>query len=365
MKDSPELQYFSQLDGLRFFSILSVMIGHFISMGFISRIPLGYGVLFFFVLSSFLITRILLTAKENNERKSKTNLHSLKQFYVRRVLRIFPVYYLILVFLFVINLNPCRAIFPWLLTYTINLFISYNSNISIAGAFTHLWSLAIEEQFYLLFPIFIFSIKRKYILKFLIGLTVLGLLGRMILYISNPSNITLWNFHSVSALDSLGIGGILGYLSLYKISFLKKLIGNKILFGISAFVFLIVMIFSYSVYDNNLKYNFYSGVLMRFLFNVLSFWILGWSVVFEYKGILKLILENKYVLYFGKISYGLYLYHFFVQHIGNLICNKYGLSFSIEFKALVFILLSILIASLSWYLIENPINKLKNRFTYN
>jgi peptidoglycan/LPS O-acetylase OafA/YrhL len=227
MKNISDLKYFSQLDGFRFFAILSVMLGHFVPLGIVSRIPLGYGVLFFFVLSSFLISRILLTAKDNDERKLNNNWRSLKQFYIRRSLRIFPIYYLVLFFLFLVNFYPCRIIFPWLLTYTLNLFISFNSDISIAGGFTHLWSLCIEEQFYLVFPIFIFIIKSKYILKFLIGLTIIGLFGRMILYIGNPLNIALYNFHSISALDSLGIGGILGYLSLYKIDFLKKLIGNK------------------------------------------------------------------------------------------------------------------------------------------
>lgn len=365
MKDNSQLQYFRQLDGFRFFAILSVMLAHFIPTGFISRLPLGFGVLFFFVLSSFLITRILLTAKDNNQRNSKTNAHSFKQFYIRRSLRIFPIYYLLLIFLYLINLYPCRDIFPWLISYTVNLFISYGSDISIAGSFTHLWSLAIEEQFYLIFPIFIFTINDKYILKFLISIIFLGFFGRMTLYIFNPLNIALWNFHSVSALDSLGVGGILGYLSLYKISLLKQIIGNKILFSISILSFLLVMIFSYSIYDSSLKYNFCSGILMRFLFNILSFWILGWSIVFGYKGILKLILENKYVLYFGKISYGLYLYHFFVQHIGNMIFDKYNMLFSIEFKALIFMVFSVVIASLSWFLIESPVNKLKNNFAYN
>jgi peptidoglycan/LPS O-acetylase OafA/YrhL len=365
MRNDSDLQYFSQLDGFRFFAILAVMLAHFFSTGILSRFPLGFGVLFFFVLSSFLITRILLTSKDKNERKSKTNLHSFKQFYIRRSLRIFPIYYLLLIFLYIMNLYPCRDIFPWLLSYTINLFISYSSDISVAGSFAHLWSLSIEEQFYLIFPVFIFSINTKYILKFLISITILGFFGRMILYVSNPSNIALWNFHSISALDSLGIGGILGYLSLYKISFLKKLIGNRLLFSISILGFLIFMIFSYSVYDSNLKYNFYSGVLMRFLFNILSFWILGWSIVFGYKGIFKLILENKIVLYFGKISYGLYLYHFFVQHIGNILFDKFNILFSVEYKALIFMVLSVVIASLSWYLIESPINKLKNNFAYN
>lgn len=365
MRKKSDLQYFSQLDGFRFFAILSVMLAHFISTGIISRLPLGFGVLFFFVLSSFLITRILLTAKDNDEIKSKSNLHSFKQFYIRRTLRIFPIYYLLLIFLYVLNLYPCREIFSWLLSYTGNLFISYSSDASVAGSFTHLWSLSIEEQFYLVFPVFIFTINSKYILKFLISITVLGVFGRSILYIVDPLNIALWNFHSISALDSLGIGGILGYLSLYRKSLLEKLVGNKILFSLSVLFFLIVMFFSYSLFDSDLKYNFYSGVLMRFLFNVLSFWILGWSIVFGYKGSLKLILENRLVIYLGRISYGLYLYHYFVQHIGNLIFDKYKMLLSVEFRAIIFMTLSVVIASLSWYLIEKPINKLKNNFAYN
>ncbi len=360
-----ELKYFNQLDGFRFFSIISVMICHFINTGFITRLPLGYGVMFFFVLSSFLITRILLNAKIKNIDNKKSNSHTLKQFYIRRSLRIFPVYYILLFFLFLINYYPCREIFTWLITYSVNLFIGYSGDISIAGSYSHLWSLAIEEQFYILFPIFIFAIRQKYILSFLVGLVFIGLFGRMFLYFSNPLNIGLWNFHTISALDSLGIGGILGYLSLYKESFLKKIIGNKMLFLSSVFAFLIVMIFSYSIYDNDLKYNFYSGVLMRFLFNIMSFWILGWSITFSYKGIIKYILENKIVIYLGKISYGLYLYHYFVLNIGNLILRKLELSFNMEFKALLFGMISILIASLSWFLIEKPINKLKNNFIYN
>lgn len=158
--------------------------------------------------------------------------------------------------------------------------------------------------------------KKETHFVFLISVTLIGLTGRMLLFLYNPSNIALWNFHSISALDSLGIGAILGYLSLYKLDFLKKIIGNRYLFFLAAFLFLSTMIFSFTIYTDNLRYNFYSAVLMRFL-NILSFWILGWAVVIGYKGVIKQILENRFIVYLGKISYGLYLYHYFVMSIGN------------------------------------------------
>ena len=364
LKNISQLQYINQLDGFRFFAIASVMLAHFITNEFISRFPFGFGVLFFFVLSSFLITRILLNAKKNNEEKELSNFYSLKHFYIRRSLRIFPIYYVLIIFLLIVNFSPCREIFPYLFTYTVNLFISYSHNTSIAGGFSHLWSLSIEEQFYILFPFFIFTIKKKHILFFLISVTLIGLTGRMLLFLYNPSNIALWNFHSISALDSLGIGAILGYLSLYKLDFLKKIIGNRYLFFLAAFLFLSTMIFSFTIYTDNLRYNFYSAVLMRFFLNILSFWILGWAVVIGYKGVIKQILENRFIVYLGKISYGLYLYHYFVMSIGNFLLHKYNLHHSMEKKALAYTLISVLIASLSWHLFESPINKLKNNFKY-
>lgn len=365
VKNHSQLQYISQLDGFRFFAIASVMLSHFVPTQFISRFPLGFGVLFFFVLSSFLITRILLNAKKTNEDNLISNSYSFKQFYIRRSLRIFPIYYLVIILLFIVHFPPSRRIFPYLFTYTVNLYISYSHNLGTAGGFTHLWSLSIEEQFYIIFPFFIFTIKSKHILNFLICVAIIGFFGRMFFYLSDPLNIALWNFHSVSALDSLGLGAILGYLSMYKLDLLKKIIGNKYLFFLSAFLFFITMIYSYSIYNDNLRYNFYSAVLMRFFFNIFSFWILGWAVVIGYGGVIKLILENKAIIYLGKISYGLYLYHFFVMWIGNILLTKYNLSYPLGLKAIIYTIVSVVISSLSWYLIENPINKLKNNFKYN
>ena len=137
------------------------------------------------------------------------------------------------------------------------------------------------------------------------------------------------------------------------------------MFFLSGFLFMATMVFSYSIYNNNFKYNFYSAVLMRFFFNIFSFWILGKAAVIGYSGIMKMILENKIIIYLGKISYGLYLYHFFVMWIVSNLLVKYNLNYSLALKAIIYTIVSILISSLSWYLIESPINKLKNNFKYN
>jgi peptidoglycan/LPS O-acetylase OafA/YrhL len=358
-----ELQHFNQLDGFRFFAIAAVMIAHFLPYGIASRFPFGFGVLFFFVLSSFLITRILLNTRNNEIDSFTSNIDNLKQFYIRRTLRIFPIYYITIIVLYLINFHPVREIIFSLVTYTTNLQLAYNNNVD-TQSFTHLWSLAIEEQFYLIFPFFIYGLKKKHLFNFLVLVVIIGLFGRMYLFFEDPNNISKWNFHSISALDSLGLGAILGYMSLYKIDNLKNYIANKFLFFSIAISFLICMYFSYTQYNDASKYNFYSGILMRFLFNILSFWVLGWSIVFGYNGIFKTILENKLLVYLGKISYGLYLYHFFILYMGNMILDGYNLIFSMEIKAIIFTLTSVLVASLSWKFVEYPINTLKNKYKY-
>jgi len=345
------------------------MISHFGESPFLNRFPLGFGVQFFFVLSSFLITRILLNAKEFNESHGTNNIFSLKQFYARRFLRIFPIYYLLIIFLYLIDWEPCRKIIISLLTYTTNFKIASGFN---TGSFNHLWSLAVEEQFYIFFPLIIFFLPLKNIFKVLAGFVFAGVLGRAILYLHNSAYIPYSNFNTISCLDSLGIGAILAFMTIYKTDQLKQIISNRILFALSCLSFLATMIFSYSFFSGDAKYNFVSMVFMRFFFNVMCFWILGWSVTFGYTGIIKKILENKAVVYLGRISYGMYLYHLFVPQFVAIIfhhfkINVFSSGSTIAFLAMIIINISvtIIIASVSWYIIEKPMNNLKKYFSYN
>lgn len=358
------------MDGFRFISITAVMLSHFAEKSFLDRLPLGFGVLFFFVLSSFLITRILLTAKNNNEITGTGNLFSLRQFYIRRFLRIFPIYYLLIIFMYIINWHPCREIVGYLLTYTTNLKIASGTD---AGSFNHLWSLAVEEQFYIFFPFLIFFINIRHILNMLFVFTAVGLVGRALLYLHNPSYIPYSNFNTISCLDSLGIGGLLAYLSVYKEDLLKRIIANRWLFAGAAAAFLLTMVFSYSLRSGVERYSFYCLVLMRFLFNVMSFWILGVAVTFGYRGLMRSFLENKFVVYVGRISYGMYLYHLFVPIIMKIVLGHFRMTtllnsevgWAILLRTVIYVGVTIIIASVSWYLIEKPLNNIKKYFSYN
>jgi len=360
-----EIQYFRQLDGFRFFSIVAVMITHFVSTRFTDGLPFGFGVLFFFVLSSFLITRILLTAKGSNEERGTNNLFSLKQFYIRRFLRIFPIYYLLITVLYVINWNPCREIIVSLLTYTTNLKIASGFD---AANFNHLWSLAVEEQFYIFFPFIVFFINTKYLLRVFIAITCIGLLGRTLLYLHNSTYIPYSNFNTISCLDSLGLGSILAYLSIYKIEMLTRIMRRKAFLIGSAVLFLVVTLVTYSPYEGDARYNFGSMVWMRFCFNIVSFFLLGYSVAVSYRGLFGKILENKIVVYLGRISYGMYLYHLFVPHFLRIVLHHFGKEIPggwDNVMGIVYMLATVAIASVSWFVIEKPINELKKYFNYN
>jgi peptidoglycan/LPS O-acetylase OafA/YrhL len=344
------------------------MISHFAPVDAVNRLPLGYGVLFFFVLSSFLITRILLTSKQYNESASLDHAFSLRQFYLRRFLRIFPVYYILILVLYVINWVPCRQIIEYLLAYTINFKLASGYD---AASFNHLWSLAVEEQFYILFPFFVFFVNTRFLPAILTSFVFIGMFGRAALYLYDSSNIAFSNFHTISCLDSLGVGGLLGFFSVYKPDWLRRLIANKIIFASTALLFVLTMIFSFTTLPQNERYNFVSIVIMRLSFNVMSFWILGWAVMINYTGIIKKFLENAVIVYLGKISYGLYLYHLFIPQFITIVFNKFHIKFISPGEqgsivaTVIYYITTIVIASGSWFLLENPINSFKKYFSYN
>src|SRR6478735_4517700 len=128
-----------QLDGLRAIAVGCVMAFHFIP-GVEQIAPLGsIGVRLFFVLSGFLITRILLASREQDLATAT------KSFYIRRSLRIFPVFYLVLAITWAMNIGPVRSTIGWHVTYLTNAYLFDRG--SWHGSISHLWSLAVEEQF--------------------------------------------------------------------------------------------------------------------------------------------------------------------------------------------------------------------------
>ena len=141
--------YYPKLNSLRAIAIILVLIEHF-AYAIGSHFSAGYyGVDLFFVLSGFLITNILLKKNDN------TNFKNWVNFIGRRALRIFPIYYLTILLLLILDYQPLKKELLYVATYTYNYAWEYFelplSNIS------HFWSLAVEEQFYLVWPIIVLS----------------------------------------------------------------------------------------------------------------------------------------------------------------------------------------------------------------
>ncbi|MBK8553825.1 MAG: acyltransferase [Ignavibacteria bacterium] len=155
------VSYMPQLDSLRTFAVFSVLIGHwFAEFEKFSNFPFGmFGVTLFFVLSGFLITQILISGRIDTEEIFKKKIHSIKQFYIRRTLRIFPIYYITIFICLLFNVQDIRDKFFWFLFYASNIYF-YNIN-DWAGSLSHLWTLAVEEQFYLLWPFIILLFRRS------------------------------------------------------------------------------------------------------------------------------------------------------------------------------------------------------------
>lgn len=354
---SNKLKHIIQIDGLRCFAVLGIIFAHYlvshIDSDTIRKIPFGSGVNLFFVISGYLITTILLNKKHEIENNSTSFKREIKNFFAKRVLRIFPLYYIVILFLFIFKYNEVESYFIYLATYTTNIYMTFNN--SYIGNQTHLWSLAVEEQFYLIWPFIILFINRKYILPFLFTLITLSVFGKF--YFLNFTTYQLGaNAFLTSCFDSLGMGALLAYLHIYHVSILEKILNKKLLVGL-IISYILLFIFP-DIISPSLR-----PLLENFSNSLIFFFIVGIAAQNKFNGITKFLLENKTSLYLGKISYGIYIIHNFMPDMFySFFARKLPPTDLYSVKVIYWICLTIIVASISWFLIERPILKLKKRF---
>jgi peptidoglycan/LPS O-acetylase OafA/YrhL len=211
-----------ELDGLRGIAVCAVLVWHFVgamldpSLGAWTKILyhttiLGRtGVDLFFVLSGFLITGIILDRKQGA-------IQFLKSFYIRRVLRIVPSYaLLVFVFWMVVLAGVSNSIFssetPWWhhLSFTQNLWMAKHDTWG-PSAISVTWSVAIEEQFYMVFPVLALLVPRRILLGLLIGIALFSIFYRAVAFVKFDSAFTMY-VHTLSRLDGLAMGGVVACL---------------------------------------------------------------------------------------------------------------------------------------------------------
>ena len=331
---------------LKHFGITSYSLFGFGSKGQQLSYILGrHGVTMFFVLSGFLITFLLL--KEID----KANRIDIKAFYVRRILRIWPLYFLYFG-LCILFLYLFKDTIPD--TSTIFYYIFFLANIPFIGGFAnhlfaHLWSIAVEEQFYLFWP-HLFKFKDK-LIKIIVGLIILQGAIRVALWALFPHSF-IATLSSVNRFDCMMIGG-LGAILLYKNSKYISYLNNKW-----------VQIFSWIVIFSMIL-NFF-----KVYASVIEFWIVSFVTISVIIGQVldtnKIInLENRIFNFFGILSFGIYVYHPLVIYL----LEKSGIILNINDELLRTIVIYILIFSLttlvawiSYNFIEIQFLKLKDKF---
>jgi peptidoglycan/LPS O-acetylase OafA/YrhL len=357
------MNYKIQIDGLRFFAIISVMIGHWMAWDtedpFLKNAPWGHGVILFFVISGYLITDILLNQKEKLEKKESTLGRALKVFYTRRFLRIFPIYYLVIFYLYHIDYPKARELFPWLATYTSNIYSSVTNE--YAGNFHHFWSLAVEEQFYVLWPLMIFIIPRKHLLKFFVVVMILSFCSRAGCVLLFPGKWMLAAYFTPNLFLPLVLGALLAYIKRQNVVWFYN-------FFKPAWALIGLLLYSVIFYLFGYKFHTYAyiQILDEYIFAVVATFFVATASIGGFTTLTAWLLENKVVNYIGRISYGVYVYHLFViNFFWDVFTKEAHIGTDSKETARVFyFLICFAIATLSFYIIEKPINSLKNKFKY-
>jgi peptidoglycan/LPS O-acetylase OafA/YrhL len=351
------MQYYRELDGLRALSVIAVMISHWILVPVIQKLGLGFwGVNFFFVLSGFLITEILLTQIYSK----RPSAEILKKFYLKRTLRIFPIYYLVVFIAFLFNIDNGRGLLGYNLTYTLNFYNVFSGN--RGEALSHLWSLCVEEQFYLLWPILLLVVSPRYHKKLIITTILVAIVFKLCNAIINLHGSQVINYVLMpSCMDALCLGALLAYLKLNEPTALKKILNKYYVPIIAAASYFAIAFLLPSV-------NMLSQTLSRFLTALTSFFIIG-ACIYNKGGGFSSWLNASILQYLGKISYGLYLYHLILSTVlkywlGDAIRSLFPHSAFLQYntfvlEAPVYFLLTVSAATLSYYLIEINFLKLK------
>ncbi len=366
--------YFENLDGLRFFCFLSVFIFHSFRSenlfnkqdglhNFLANDIFGngnIGVNFFFVLSGFLITFLLIEEKKMNGQIA------VRKFWLRRILRIWPVFYFCVALGFFIY-PMIRTGFGKIYGETANLiyYLTFTNNFdlikmglpntAILGA---LWSIAVEEQFYFVWPILIFLVPLKRLWLPFIGLILSSLIFRAL-----NDQPRLHEIHTLSCMGDLTIGAIGAWLISMNAKF-KSFMEDP---PNSLIALIYILFFGAYLFRDEVLYSNYSiRIFERMIIaTIIIFIILEQS--FSKNSFFK-VKNFKQASRLGIITYGLYCLHF----VGIIVVTNISKWMAIEVQLWQFILVNIalgflitlVLSKLSYRYFEHPFLKLKRKYTF-
>ncbi|MBL8138614.1 MAG: acyltransferase [Acidobacteria bacterium] len=342
--------YAPHLDGLRAVSVAAVAWSHWMP-AWQFGLPFGAGVHLFFVLSGFLITRILLGLRDAPERGSAVG-----RFYMRRALRLFPAFYVVLAAAWAADVPLAATTWAWHAAYLSNAYIAWQG--VWQGHFSHFWSLAVEEQFYLLWPWAVVWLPSAR-LPWLFAATVL--LGPVARLVADARELgePFWALVPGGSADSLGLGALIAWLAWAASPQSASRVWPRA--GACGLVVWLTL------------------ALPEWLGHALPSWLTVWRQVAQglvfawivwrgiagWPGVVGRVLGHPAVVAMGRISYGIYLVHPFAPVVLDAALAAAGWPSAMAFVPLWRAALSwgvtLALATVLWHVVEAPWHRLKAR----
>lgn len=345
-----------QLDTLRAFALLLVMVEHYGGRTLNSYIPISagsVGVGCFFTLSGFLISGILLESFDANI-ESKGAVW--RDFYVRRLLRLVPAYYAVILALVLLGIAPIADSWPWHAAYLTNVWIAFGHPDNV------FWSLSVEEQFYLFWPFVIAFTPRRWLLPAIFGIIGFSLLFKLSVLLGgyNTRQVNRLLFGNLVLLCAGCLLAVVSYRNGRANCFEWYSGARARAFRTLAFAGLAGAVLSWLIFHKDGG----DGGLVRYFTNDLLCGVFyAWIVLQAAMGItgrLQPLFDNRVLQYVGRISYGLYLVHNWMPHVVEKFFGKMP-----KYEAgPIVVVLTFGVCILSWHFFEKPILGLK-RFFWN
>ncbi|MCP4122864.1 MAG: acyltransferase [Bacteroidetes bacterium] len=404
LEQKRNLSYIPGLDGLRGFFCLIIIIAHWQLA--LPIAPFGWeGLQMFFILSGFLITRILV-----HEREKHNGFGSyIKAFYLKRTLRIFPLYFLFLIFWGLIRValrenelirlatDDLAQNWAWYFTYTSNLKSFFNVESLESPFFIHLWSLALEEQFYLVMPFMVFFLRGKWLKGVIIAFILIPFITRPLGYyfLTQKHDDVIWAGLLVYRniffqCDAFALGAA---IAVFNLDFIKR---PKVWFFSLVAVYIVLVCLNYPAFRNFLPLLLEHAHSTQQVENVSVFWyinmlghpeILPMSNQYLYmmpliniacfflvlcpvqgKSIMTWLFENNLMVKIGRVTYAMYVFHFaliiFVLKVVTKILGTSQSNINAFLHIPIFIVYLVVLYYLSVFsfkYIEGPFLKLKNK----
>ncbi len=345
-----------QLDGLRALSMMAICWDHWCPSDWPRFFPFEIFLFFFLVLTGYLITGSLLRERDRGEASAVPwKFQALKNYQVRRGLRILAPYYAAIALALILGAPDAWAGFLW--------YLFHLSNIHMAqlgywpSGMNHFWSLAIQQQFYLIWPFVIWFLPRKWLVFAMVVFALFGPLSRML-----HDDLSKWfawpELLTPMAFDYFAVGGLLAFAVYRGMSLANRHLRWLAAISLLGYIWI-------SVGHSHGWPNFHLRIFQQtFLSIALCGLIAATSLGFT--GWFGKLLEHPKIQRIGQLSYGLYLFHNLAPLVVGKLCwflwdDRFSNDLGSLIKIVLYAVIAWLLTLASWRFIEQPLQNVREK----